>query len=70
MRASNDISRTAYVDAALDALATVMPNELPIRMVLREMLVVICCGWVEDRDPSQADLRHLRTALENAVAAA
>lgn len=63
-------SRMDYVDAALDALATVMPNELPIRIVLREALVVICLGWIDDRNPSQADLRHLQTALEKAVAAA
>ena len=64
------VSRMDYVDAALDALATVMPNELPIRIVLREMLVVVCLGWIDDRNPSVSDLRHLQQALERAVAAA
>jgi hypothetical protein len=59
-----------YIDAALDALATVMPNEQPIRIVLQELLVVLCLGWVDNRDPSHADLRHLQTALEKAVAVA
>jgi hypothetical protein len=63
-------SRMNYIDAALDALATVMPNELPIRIVLREMLLVVCFGWIDDRDPTHADLRTLAAALEKAVAAA
>ena len=64
------ISRADYIDAALDALATVMPNELPVHIVLREMLVVVCIGWLDDRDPTQSDLRVLAAALEKAVALA
>ncbi|MFL6689719.1 MAG: hypothetical protein ACJ8IR_05965 [Alphaproteobacteria bacterium] len=63
-------SRMDYVDAAFDALGTVMPLEQPIRIVLREVLVVLCFGWLNDRDPTKADLRHLQKALEQAVAAA
>ena len=61
-------SRMDYIDAALDALAVVMPNEQPIRMVLREVLLVICFGWIDDRDPTRADFAHLQAALEKAVA--
>jgi hypothetical protein len=63
-------SRLDYIDAVLDSLAVVMPNEQPIRIVLREMLVVLCFSWLSDRDPSEVDLVHLRVALEKAVAAA
>ena len=47
-----------------------MPNEKPIRLVLQEMLVVICLGWMDNRDPTAGDLRALTAALEKAVAAA
>jgi hypothetical protein len=63
-------SRLDYVDAALDALAVVIPNEQPIRIVLREILLVIGLGWIDDRDPTRADFLHLAAALEKAVAAA
>ena len=63
-------SRMDYVDAALDALAVVLPNEQPIRMVLREILLVVCLGWMDECDPTRADLLRLQAALEKAVAAA
>ena len=64
------VSRMDYVHAALDAIATVLPNDPPIRILLREILFVLCLAWADDRDPSVTDMRHLRTALEKAVAAA
>jgi hypothetical protein len=59
-----------YMDAALDALRVVLPDDPPLRIVLQEMLVVLCFGWLDDRDPSHADFRALAAALEKAVAAA
>jgi len=59
-----------YMDAALDALRVVLPDDPPLRMVLQELLVVLCFGWLDDRDPTQSDLRALTAALEKAVAAA
>ena len=63
-------SRMDYIDAALDALAVVMPNEQPIRIMLQEILPVICFGWLDDREPSEADLARLQRAIEQAVAVA
>jgi hypothetical protein len=48
----------------------VLPDDPPLRIVLQEMLVVLCFGWLDDRDPTQSDLRALTAALEKAVAAA
>jgi hypothetical protein len=63
-------SRMDYVDAALDALGVVLPNDVPLRIVLHEILVVIGAGWLDDRDPAPSDLDNLARALEKAVAAA
>ena len=59
-----------YLNAALDALRVVLPADPPLRMVLQEMLVVLCLGWLDDRDPTEAEFRALSAALERAVAAA
>ena len=63
-------NRMDYIDAALDALRVVLPNDAPLRCVLHEVLIVICAGWLEDSDPAPRDLRVLAVALERAVAAA
>ena len=63
-------SRMDYIDAALDALKIVLPNDVPLRIVLHEILVVIAGGWLVDSEPTQRDLRHLASALKRAVAAA
>ena len=54
----------------LDALRVVLPDDPPLRMVLQEMLVVLCFGWLDNRDPTHSDLRTLTAALEKAVDAA
>lgn len=63
-------SRMDYIDAALDALQVVLPNDPSLRMVLREILAVIGAGWLDNTDPAAGDLRALAAALERAVAAA
>ena len=64
------VCRMDYADAAIDALRVVLPNDVPLRIVLHEVLVVICAGWLDDSDPTPGDLRALAVALEKAVAAA
>lgn len=63
-------SRMDYIDAAMNALRVVLPNEQPIRIVLQEILVVIGAGWLENSDPTPGDLRALDAALARAVALA
>ncbi len=58
------------MEAALDALAVVMPGEQPLRIVLQRILTTVCFGWIDDRDPAPADFLHLEAALKEAVAAA
>jgi hypothetical protein len=58
-----------YMDAALDALRVVLPDDPPLRIVLQEMLVVLCFGWLDDRNPTEAEFRALSATLERAVAA-
>jgi hypothetical protein len=60
-------SRMDYIDAAFEALHVVLPNDLPLRIVLQEILIVIGAGWLEDSEPAHADLRALALALEKAV---
>lgn len=55
------------MNAALDALATVLPNDIPVRIVLRVMLVTIVTGWTDERDPERSDLDRLTAALDQAV---
>lgn len=63
-------SRMDYVDAALNALHVVLPNEQPVRIVLQEILIAIGVGWIENSDPSLGDMRALDAALARAVALA
>lgn len=63
-------SRMDYMDAAMNALRVVLPNEQPIRIVLQEILITMGVGWLENGDPSPGDLRALDAALARAVAAA
>ncbi|MBV9571429.1 MAG: hypothetical protein JO056_09335 [Alphaproteobacteria bacterium] len=64
------VKRIDYFDAAMDAIATVLPNDKPIRIVLQEILLVVFGCWIDDHEPMQTDLARLRAALERAVAAA
>lgn len=67
---SSVVSRMDYLDAALDAIATVLPNEQPIRIVLQEILFVVFGCWLDEHEPLKTDLDCLQAALERAVAAA
>lgn len=64
------VKRMDYFDAAMDALATVLPNEQPVRIVLQEILLVVFGCWIDDHEPVKTDLDRLRAALERAVAVA
>jgi len=59
-----------YVDAAMDALKVVLPNDVPLRIVLQEILIAMGLGWLENSDPTPGDLRALEAALARAVALA
>ncbi|HSC17799.1 MAG TPA: hypothetical protein VLC74_02690 [Rhizomicrobium sp.] len=63
-------SRMDYIDAAMNALRVVLPNEQPIRIVLQEILIAMGLGWLENSDPTPGDLRALDAALARAVAIA
>ena len=63
-------SRMDYVDAAMDALKVVLPNDVPLRIVLQEILIAMGLGWLENSDPTPGDLRALEAALARAVALA
>jgi hypothetical protein len=63
-------SRMDYVDAALNALHVVLPNEQPVRIVLQEILIAMGVGWLENSDPTPGDMRALDAALARAVALA